>query len=101
MGRTHPTRHQDAIRRDTHNNAFRDPITGNYVAISRENVDGNRTVVRIESADFVHWTEPEEILRGLKTAQTYAMPVIFYNGVFVGLVAVFHTGSDRVSTELA
>lgn len=89
------------VRGDTHNNAFWDPTGKRYVAISRENVDGNRTVVRLESEDFIHWSEAREILRGPKTAQTYAMPVTFYHGVFIGLIAVFHTQEDRVSTELA
>jgi hypothetical protein len=89
------------VRGDTHNNAFWNPIQKNYVAISREFSNGNRTVVRMQSDDFINWSEPNEILRGTKDAQTYAMPVLYRHGVFLGLIAVFDTDSDRVTTELA
>lgn len=89
------------VRGDTHNNAFWDPLHKKYVAISREIADKNRTVVRLESDNFIHWSKPKEILRGSKNDQTYAMPVFLQHQIFLGLIAVFHTQSDRVSTELA
>lgn len=58
-------------------------------------------VVRAESKDFVNWSAPAEVLRGTLDQQIYSMPVFHYEGVFLGLPAIFHTGGDQcVSTEL-
>ncbi len=89
------------VRGDTPNNAFWNPRQKHYVAISREISNGNRTVVRMQSDDFINWSEPTEVLRGPKTAQTYAMPVMYRHGIFLGFIAVFNTLTDRVTTELA
>lgn len=105
---------------DTHNNAFWDPVSERYVAFTRgwskgamgmnlptswtkaKFVGGVRTVMRVESDDFIHWTPPVEVMRGPASAQVYSMPVFRYAGVYLGLPAIFHVGSDeRVQTELA
>ena len=87
---------------DTHNNAFWAPILGKYVGITRTWGKMGRQVARIESEDFVHWTKAEVVLEGMeKTHQTYAMPVFFHGGVYLGLVAIHEQKSDRVWTELA
>ncbi len=88
-------------RGDTHNNAFWAPSLDRYVAITRA-YPGMRTVLRMESEDFINWTEPVEVLRGSQAAQTYSMPVFPYAGVYLGLPAIFRAGTDkRVHTELA
>ena len=63
---------------------------------------GQRAVLRIESNDFIKWENPKLVLIGENyDLQTYAMPYFFYEGVFLGLVAIHDQISDRVWTELA
>ena len=92
-------------RGDTHNNALWAPELNRYVAFTREYPPpGIRTVLRMESKDFVRWTPPVEVLRGPSEAQAYSMPVFRYAEVYLGLLAVFHLAGDRegrVTTELA
>lgn len=85
---------------DTHNNAFWSPELRKYVGITRMKTD-QRLVARTESADFIHWTKATEILRGDRTNQTYAMPVFRHAGVYLGLLAIFNTATDRTHCELA
>ena len=102
---------QDAVG-DTHNNAIRLPGSGRYVCITRGWSEGAyrglRTVLRSESADFLSWSPPVEILRGADAQdQIYSMPIAAYGDLFIGLPAVFHKGDasaadwDTVDTELA
>ncbi|MSU70555.1 MAG: hypothetical protein EXS39_07240 [Opitutaceae bacterium] len=105
---------------DTHNNAFWAPELQRYVGITRgwskgamgwklpealpwkTLVGGVRTVVRIESEDFIHWTQPVEVLRGPDKAQTYSMPVFRCADIYLGLPAIYRENVDkRVQTELA
>jgi hypothetical protein len=87
---------------DTHNNAFWAPTLKKYVGITRSwGKEKGRQVVRIESEDFVTWTKEKVVLEGIdKNLQTYAMPVFFYGGIYLGLVAIHNQQSDRVWTEL-
>ncbi len=87
---------------DTHNNAFWAPTLGKYVGITREwGKTFGRQVVRTTSDDFVHWTKNELVLEGLDRGhQTYAMPVFYHGGVYLGLVAIHDQEADRVWTEL-
>ena len=88
---------------DTHNNAFWAPTLGKYVGITRTwGGAKGRQVARIESDDFVKWTREVVVLEGLsKAQQTYAMPVFYRCGVYIGLIAIFDIPSNRVWTELA
>ena len=92
-------------RGDTHNNALWVPQLKKYVAFTRAYPSpGIRTVLRMESKNFVNWTKPVEVLRGPIEAQTYSMPVFRYADVYLGLVAIYHTTGalrGRVATELA
>ena len=48
------------------------------------------------------WGEPRIVLQGLnENEQTYAMPVFFHGGVYLGLVAIHDQNADRVWSELA
>jgi hypothetical protein len=90
-----------SVAGDTHNNAFWAPTLKKYVGITRSWGDLGRQVVRIESEDFITWTKEKVVLDGLdKTHQTYAMPVFYYGGIYIGLVAIHEQNSDRVWTEL-
>lgn len=86
---------------DTHNNAFWAPTLNKYVGITRTWGEMGREVARVESDDFIHWTKEEVVLQGLdKNLQPYAMPVFYYGGVYLGLIAVHNQETDKVHTEL-
>ena len=88
---------------DTHNNAFWAPTLGRYVGITREWAKPfGRQVARTSSPDFVAWEKPRIVLQGLsQNEQTYAMPVFFHAGVYIGLLAIHDQDADRVWGELA
>ena len=46
---------------DSHNLAFYDPNINQYVSYNRINTGGLRRIQRCTSADFIKWTDPEEI----------------------------------------
>jgi len=87
---------------DTHNNAFWARTLGKYVGITREwGETFGRQVARTFSKDFINWSKSEVVLEGLdKRYQTYAMPVFYHGGVYLGLVAIHDQEGDRVWTEL-
>ena len=93
---------------DCHNNAIWSPERERYICITRGWAAGIRTVLRSESADFIHWTKPVEIMRGADAHdQIYSMPICRYGDIYIGLPSVFHKGDeaapdwDTVDTELA
>ena len=89
---------------DTHNNAFWDERERKYVAITRlrsASPPPQRVVGRSESADFVHWTKAEEVLRGDTSRQTYAMPVFPFCQGYLGLLMIFDIATNKVDCELA
>ena len=87
---------------DTHNNAFWAPTLGKYVGITREwGKPFGRQVARTSSKDFINWRKCEIVLEGLDPRyQTYAMPVFYHGGVYLGLVAIHDQDADRVWAEL-
>ena len=91
------------VRGDTHNNAFWAPTLGQYVGITRTWAKPRgRQVARTSSRDFLKWTKAEVVLEGIeKHLQTYAMPVFYYAGVYIGLPAIYNSDTDRTHTELA
>lgn len=92
---------------DCHNNAFWAPTVDRYVAITRQWSKTSpspavRQVAWTSSADFRHWESVQVVMEGLtENEQTYAMPVFFQGGVYIGLVAIHDQAADRVWTELA
>jgi len=91
------------VRGDTHNNAFWAPTLGEYVGITRTWAKPRgRQVARTSSKDFLKWTKAKVVLEGLEDhLQTYAMPVFYYGGVYIGLPAIYNSDADRTHTELA
>jgi len=86
---------------DTHNNALWAPTLNRYVGFTRTRGDFGREVSIIKSDNFIDWTKEEVVLKGVdRVYQTYAMPVFYYGGVYLGLVAIHNQKSDRVWTEL-
>jgi len=93
---------------DCHNNAIWSPELERYICITRGWSAGIRTVLRSESADFVNWSKPVEIMRGADAHdQIYSMPIGRYGDLTIGLPSVFHKGDeaaanwDTVDSELA
>ncbi len=88
---------------DTHNNAFWAPTLGRYVGITRTwNKSFRRQVARTSSDDFVKWEKTRLVLEGSDSnQQTYAMPVFFHGGVYIGLLAIHDQEAERVWAELA
>ncbi len=91
---------ETGVEGDTHNNAIWSPDLNRYVGITRL-FSGQRLVMRTESCDFTHWTKAVEILRGNLEQQTYAMPIFRYSDVYLGLVMILDTRTDRVHCELS
>lgn len=107
---------------DTHQTALWDPETRRYIAYSRGWAGGAlgwnlppmpvpwdelagkgvRTVIRIESPDFVHWSAPEEVLRSPIASQFHDLHVFRYAGVYLALSAILGVGDAprRVQAEL-
>jgi hypothetical protein len=90
------------VRGDTHNNAFWAPTLGGYVGITRTWArPRGRQVARTSSKDFLKWSGAKVVLEGLENhLQTYAMPVFYYAGVYIGLPAIYNSEADRTHTEL-
>ena len=88
---------------DTHNNAFWAPTLHRYVGITRTwSKSFRRQVARTSSDDYLNWEKTRLVLEGLDgNRQTYAMPVFFHGGIYLGLVAIHDQDSDRVWAELA
>ena len=65
---------------------------------------GKRLIGRAESPDMVRWSEPETILvpDDLDTPDTefYAMPTMVYEGMYVGLLWIFHTTNTTHHPEV-
>lgn len=84
---------------DTYNFFFRDPITNKFVLITRIWKHNLRIAAKCESDDFIHWTEPVEILRGQgPESQVYSMPVFRYGNIYMGLPSMYKEG-DRLDED--
>jgi hypothetical protein len=71
-----------------------------YAKVNREVLHRNRRVIAVgESEDGVHWTPPRTVLQPdeLDPYDTdfYGMTVLPYEGLYLGLVWVFHTDRRR------
>jgi len=102
---------------DTGNSALYDPALKRYVAFGRFNLTKlhnggefmiGRGVARVESEDFLHWSEPELILCAdggdPDGFQINSMPVDLYEGMYLGLVEDFDIKSNpeyRPALQLA
>lgn len=97
---------------DTYNNMWWDEDIGKYVGITRHwggekttglyGSMGHRHVSRIESHDFINWSKPEIIIKGLDLRmQIHDMPVVKHAGVYLGMVGLFDIHASRQWCELA
>lgn len=98
------------IMSDTRHSVFKDPYTGKYVIPMRMRIspdgelffrhgdkitaDSARCCGRIESEDFIHWSEPELIIAPSDwTTQGdsyYALTMLPYEGYYLGMLRVYH-----------
>jgi len=64
-----------------------------------------RQIVRTESSDFVHWSEPEVVLRHAfdeQDPQSYGMTVTQYEGLYLGLLCSYkRPGNETIDIQLA
>lgn len=102
---------------DTHNNAMWVPQLNKYVAFTRDWIKTDRVLVgaesktnhgwcrrvaRIESSDFVNWSEPTVVIDAqCWEEQPYAMTVFPHGDAYLGLLVIHDQVSDRAWTELA
>ena len=92
---------------DSHNLPFWDEGEQCYMLLSRIWKDGIRITTLSKSADFIHWSRPEETLRGTGFEnQIYAMPAFAWGNLYLGLASMIHEGDrtaedfDQVDLEL-
>lgn len=84
---------------DSHNLPFWNEEEKCYMLLSRIWKDGVRITTICRSTDFLHWSEPEETLRGQGfESQIYSMPAFYYNHIYLGLASVIHEG-DRLEKD--
>ena len=57
----------------------------------------NRRIARAESEDFIHWSQPEVVIRPdeLDPPRLYNMNVTMYRGLYLGLLEVFYSWGTR------
>ena len=89
---------------DTHNIAFWDPKSRQYVGFTRLKYGrpSVRQVARTESADFLNWTKAEVVLEGVdRRLQTHDMVVFPTADVYIGLLGMmeFPDADDTASTK--
>ena len=63
-----------------------------------------RQIVRTESSDFIHWSEPEVVLRHAfdeQDPQSYGMAVSQYEGLYLGLLCSYKKpGNETIDIQL-
>jgi hypothetical protein len=82
---------------------------GRYVAFLRHRDmmkrDLARTVWRSESRDFIHWTEPERILRpdllDAPNTELYGMAAYPYEDLYLGMLECWYDTPDLIEVQLA
>jgi hypothetical protein len=76
---------------DTAQSAFWDARLGKYVAYVRARVSGVRSVGRMESSDFVTWSEPQLVFHASR--EVYSMGVTPYGTMYIGTPWIFDTSA--------
>ena len=84
-----------------------DQNTGKFVAYTKGWADpwpSHRQIVRTESIDFIHWSEPEVVIRhkhDLKDPQSYGMTTSQYGNKYIGLMCSYKkTGDETINVQL-
>ena len=96
------TKHPDWVipcYSDTGQSVLYDPDSRKYIAFGRFNQQKEspefyigRNVARVESTDFIHWSEPELVLAGdhqdPDSLQINSMPIDRYEGLYIGIMEI-------------
>lgn len=84
-----------------------DKKTGKYVAYTKgwaEPWPAHRQIVRVESNDFIHWSEPEVVIRhtfNLKDPQSYGMTTSQYGNNYIGMMNSYKKpGNETIDVQL-
>lgn len=87
---------------------MRDKNTGKYVAYTKgwaEPWPAHRQIVRVESEDFIHWSEPEVVIRhefNLKDPQSYGMTTSQYGNNYIGMMYSYKKpGNETIDVQIA
>jgi len=97
---------------DTNQAVWWDPDIGKYVLITRHwggantpgryGRGGHRQKSRSVSSDFLNWSKPEVVIKGLDLRmQIHDMPVVRHAGVYLGMVGLFDIRASKQWCELA
>lgn len=86
---------------------MQDKKTGKYVAYTKGWADpwpSHRQIVRVESSDFIHWSEPKVVIRhanDLKDPQSYGMTVSQFGKNFIGMMYSYKKpGNETIDVQL-
>ncbi len=88
---------------------MQDQRTGAYVAYTKgwKNINtpmAFRQIVRTESSDFVHWSEPEVVIthkHDIHDPQSYGMSVSQIGNLFIGLISIYkNPGNETIDIQL-
>lgn len=75
---------------------------GEKTTMDRYGGHGHRSKSRSESTDFLNWSEPEFVIKGLDLRmQIHDMPVVPHAGVYLGMVGLFDIKLSKQWCELA
>jgi hypothetical protein len=82
-----------------------DPAGNKWIASCKIMLEGKRARGYAESRDFIHWTDIAFMLaadkRDKPSDQLYSMAIVPYESVYLGLLKVYDTASDRCDVQLA
>ncbi len=79
---------------DTAQSAHWNSQLGKYVAYVRARTKNGRSVARMTSHDFEHWTKPQVVLEDATTQSLYSMGVTQYEGLHIGTPWIYDTASE-------
>lgn len=86
---------------------MQDKNTGKFVAYTKGWADpwpSHRQIVRIESTDFIHWSEPEVVIRhafDLKDPQSYGMTTSQFGNNYIGMMYSYkEPGNKTIDVQL-
>ena len=75
---------------------------GEKTTMDRYGQTGHRSKSRSESSDFLHWSKPEFVIKGLDLRmQIHDIPVVPNAGVYLGMVGLFDITVSKQWCELA
>jgi hypothetical protein len=82
-----------------------DPAGSKWIASCKVMHEGKRARGYAESKDFVHWTDVAFMMtvddKDGPADQLYSMAIARYESLYVGLLKVYHTDSDRCDVQVA